>query len=74
MLSNMMIVGTVPCKEVSLIGDYFKSMSMRVSTLGSEETQKDIIVILPSSYVCRSIECGKHVNMPYYRIYIEKWM
>lgn len=74
MLSDMMIVGTVPSGEVSQVGDYFKSMSMRVTAMGSVDTQKDIIVILPPSYVCRSIDCGKHVNLPYYRIYIEKWM
>ncbi|MGM9788404.1 MAG: hypothetical protein ACI3ZF_05840 [Candidatus Cryptobacteroides sp.] len=74
LLSDMMIVGTVPSSAASQVQAYFESMSLRVRRLESSDTKKDLIVVLPASYVCRSFEEGKRVNLPYYRIYIEKWM
>ena len=74
LLSDMMIVGTVPAESAGAVQEYFESMSLRVHRLGSSQTVKDLIVVLPASYVCRDIESGKKVNLPYYRIYIEKWM
>lgn len=74
LLSNMMIVGTVPADAANKVQKYFESMSLRVCTLGSTDSAKDLIVVLPASYVCRNIESGKKVNLPYYRIFVEKWM
>ena len=74
LLSDMMIVGTVPAESAGAVQEYFESMSLRVHRLGSSQTVKDLIVVLPASYVCRNIESGKKVNLPYYRINIEKWM
>ena len=51
-----------------------KTMSLRVESYGSEDTKLDVMVIVPAAYVCRSIEKGTTVNLPYYRVSIEKWL
>ena len=40
----------------------------------SGRTELDVLVIVPMSYVCRSIEKSAAVNLPYYRVSIEKWL
>lgn len=51
-----------------------QTMSLRAATYGSGDTKLDILVVVPPAYVCRSIESGKTVNLPYYRVSIEKWL
>lgn len=51
-----------------------RTMSLRTMTYGSEDTKLDVLVIVPKAYVCRSIERGTTVNLPYYRVSIEKWL
>lgn len=51
-----------------------KTMSLRAESYSSEKTKLDVMVIVPAAYVCRSIEKGKTVNLPYYRVSIEKWL
>ena len=51
-----------------------QTMSLRTETYSSENTKLDLMVIVPASYVCRSIERGMTVNLPYCKISIEKWL
>ena len=51
-----------------------QTMSLRAATFGSEDTKLDVLVIVPAAYVCRSIESGQTINLPYYRVSIEKWL
>ena len=51
-----------------------QTMSLRATTYGSADTKLDVLVVVPPAYVCRSIESGKTVNLPYYRVSIEKWL
>ena len=51
-----------------------QTMSLRATTYGSADTKLDVLVVVPPAYVCRGIESGKTVNLPYYRVKIEKWM
>ena len=51
-----------------------KTMSLRAATYGSADTKLDVLVIVPPAYVCRSIENGQTINLPYYRVSIEKWL
>ena len=57
------------------VGQYVEqTMSMRTETYSIENTKLDLMVIVPASYVCRSIERGMTVNLPYCKISIEKWL
>lgn len=51
-----------------------ETMSLRAATFGSEDTKLDVLVVVPAAYVCRKIESGKTINLPYYRVSIEKWL
>ena len=51
-----------------------QTMSLRTAIFGSEDTKLDVLVIVPAAYVCRSIEKGQTINLPYYRVSIEKWL
>ena len=51
-----------------------QTMLLRATTYGSADTKLDVLVVVPPAYVCRSIESGKTVNLPYYRVSIEKWL
>ncbi len=50
------------------------TMSLRAASYGSDDTKLDVLVIVPAAYVCRSIEKGTTINLPYYRVSIEKWL
>ena len=70
-----MIVGVVDNSVKSEVVEFVeKTMSLRAVTYGSDETKLDILVVVPPSYVCRGIENGKTVNLPFYKVRIEKWM
>lgn len=51
-----------------------QTMSLRATTYGSADTKLDVLVVVPPAYVCRSVESGKTINLPYYRVSIEKWL
>ena len=51
-----------------------QTMSLRAATYGSADTKLDVLVVVPPAYVCRSIESGTTINLPYYRVSIEKWL
>ena len=51
-----------------------QTMSLRATTYGSADTKLDVLVVVPPAYVCRSIENGQTINLPYYRVSIEKWL
>lgn len=72
---DAVIVGTVNNKVKTQVIDYVKNtMSLRAEVFGSNDTKLDLLVVVPASYVCRAIEDGMRVNLPYYRVLIEKWM
>lgn len=75
LLSNALIVGTVKNEIKAEVVEYIqKNMSLRATVLGSEDTLLDLLVVLPPTCVCRGIESGMKINLPYYRVLIEKWM
>ena len=75
LLGDAVIIGTVDNKVKSQVIDYIKNtMSLRAEVLESNDTAMDLLVVVPASYVCRAIEPGMRVNLPYYRVLIEKWM
>ena len=75
LLDNGVIVGVVDNSVKSEVVEFVeKTMSLRAVTYGSDETKLDILVVVPPSYVCRGIENGKTVNLPFYKVRIEKWM
>lgn len=75
LLDNGVIVGLVDNSVKADVVKYAQqTMSLRTATYGSDDTKLDVLVVVPPSYVCRGIENGKTVNLPYYRVRIEKWM
>ena len=75
LLDNGIIVALVENAVKQEVAEYVTgTMSLRVEVLGSEDTKLDVMVVVPASYVCRSIEKGQTINLPYYRVRIEKWM
>ena len=74
-LDNGVIVALVDNAVKQEVAEYVTdTMSLRAKVFGSEETKLDVMVVVPASYVCRSIEKGQTINLPYYRVRIEKWM
>lgn len=45
----------------------------RVAFAGSEGTAYDLMVLCPVMYVCRSIESMKTINLPYWKVTMEKF-
>lgn len=75
LLNNGVIVGTVDNSVKSDVVEYVgKTMSLRAVTYDSDDTKLDVLVVVPPSFVCRGIEAGKTVNLPFYKVRIEKWM
>lgn len=75
LLDNGVIVGLVDNSVKADVVKYAEdTMSLRAVTYGSDDTKLDILVVVPPSYVCRGIENGKTVNLPFYKVRIEKWM
>ena len=75
LLDNGVIVGLVDNSVKADVVKYAQqTMSLRAATYGSDDTKLDVLVVVPPAYVCRGIESGKTVNLPYYRVKIEKWM
>ena len=75
LMDNGVIVGLVDNSIKEDVVDYVEqTMSLRAATYGSDDTKLDILVVVPPSYVCRGIESGITVNLPYYRVRIEKWL
>lgn len=70
---NVVVIGTVACAEADALAKYASSVGLRIALLGSEGTAYDLFVLTPAEYVCRSMEQNRRVNLPYYRISIEKW-
>lgn len=75
LLEKGIIVGVVDNSVKSDVVEFVETtMSLRAVTYGSDDTKLDILVVVPPSYVCRGIENGKTVNLPFYKVRIEKWM
>ena len=75
LLNNGVMVALVDNAIKAEVVEYAeKTMSLRTMTYGSADTKLDVLVVVPQAYVCRSIEKGTTVNLPYYRILIEKWL
>lgn len=74
MIGDAIVVGTVENSVKEEIVAALESHSLRVMCYGSVDTRKDLIVVLPAGFVCRGIESGKRINLPYFRVSIEKWM
>ena len=75
LLSDAVIIALVDNSIKAEVVDYVENtMSMRATVYGSSDTKLDVMVIVPAAYVCRSIEKGMTINLPYYRISIEKWL
>ncbi|MGN0188181.1 MAG: hypothetical protein ACI395_01570 [Candidatus Cryptobacteroides sp.] len=73
MSDNVVVIGTVPAGDADALAKYAVSVGLRMALLGSEGTALDLFVLTPAEYVCRSMEQNRRVNLPYYRISIEKW-
>lgn len=72
---DAVIIGTVDNKVKGEVTNYIKNtMALRAEVYGSNDTKMDLLVVVPASYVCRAVEDGMRVNLPYYRVLIEKWM
>lgn len=72
---DAVIIGSVKNDVKPEVLDHIeKKMSLRAFSYGSDNTVTDLLVVVPASYVCRSVESGSTANLPYYRISIEKWM
>jgi hypothetical protein len=75
LLEKGVIVGVVDNSVKSDVVNYIEdTMSLRAVTYGSDDTKLDVLVVVPPSFVCRGIEAGKTVNLPFYKVRIEKWM
>ena len=75
LLGDAVVIATVDNKvKGEVMNLVTNNMSMRAECLASEATALDVLVIVPMSYVCRSIQEMKTGNLPYYRVSIEKWM
>lgn len=75
LLGDAVIVGTVKNDVKSSVLKYIEeTMSLRAVAYGSDNTELDLLVVVPASYICRDIENGKKEGVPYYRVSIEKWM
>lgn len=75
LLGDAVIVGTVRNDIKSSVIEYIEgTMSLRAATFGSDDTALDLLVVVPASYICREIASGQTVNLPYYKVIIEKWM
>ena len=75
LLDNGVIVGLVDNSVKADVVNYAEdTMSLRAVTYGSDDTRLDVLVVVPPSYVCRGIENGKTVNLPFYKVRIEKWL
>ena len=75
LLNNGVMVALVDNAIKAEVVEYAeKTMSLRTMTYGSADTKLDVLVVVPQAYVCRSIEKGTTINLPYYRILIEKWL
>jgi hypothetical protein len=74
-LEKGVIVGVVDNSVKSDVVNYIENtMSLRAVTYGSDDTRLDLLVVVPPTFVCRGIEAGKTVNLPFYKVKIEKWM
>ena len=75
LLENGVIVGLVDNSVKADVVEFVETtMSLRAVTYGSDDTRLDVLVVVPPSYVCRGIENGKTVNLPFYKVRIEKWL
>lgn len=75
LLEKGVIVGVVDNSVKSEVVNYIEdTMSLRAVTYGSDDTKLDVLVVVPPLFVCRGIEAGKTVNLPFYKVRIEKWM
>ena len=74
LVSDCVVIGTVASDVRDEVVKFFNLSSVRAMSYGSADTAYDLLVLCPADYVCRGIEAGKTVNLPYYRVSIEKWM
>ena len=75
LLNNGVMVALVDNAVKAEVMEYAeKTMALRAMAYGSTDTKLDVLVLVPQAYVCRSIEKGTTINLPYYRILIEKWL
>ena len=75
LLENGVIVGLVDNSVKADVVEFVETtMSLRAVTYGSDDTRLDVLVVVPPSFVCRGVEAGKTVNLPFYKVRIEKWM
>ena len=74
LVRDAVVVGTVSRDVKDELAELlaFGYPTVRVMFYGSEDTEYDLFVLVPGSFVCRSIESLRMVNLPYYRISIEK--
>ena len=75
LLGDAVVIATVGNDiKVEAMAFVKDNMALRADCFGSTDTSLDVLVIVPASYVCRSIQQLKTANLPYYRVSIEKWM
>lgn len=73
--SDGIMLATVLVSEKEAIANWLKAnfKGYRVEFAGSEETLYDLMVMCPSLYVCRSIEENRTINLPYWKVTMEKF-
>ena len=72
---DSVIIALVEKSITSDVAQYVEqTMRLRIETYANDSAKLDLMVIVPASYVCRSIERGMTVNLPYCKISIEKWL
>lgn len=69
------LLASVLASEKDAVVDWLKAnfKGYRVEFAGSEETLYDLMVMCPSLYVCRSIEENRTINLPYWKVTMEKF-
>lgn len=72
--TDAVIIGTVNNSVKEEVAKYVSDEAgpVRFTISGKEDTAYDLFVMVPASFVCRSVEELKTVNHPYFRISIEK--
>ena len=75
LVRDAVVVGTVSRDAKDDLAGLLASgyPTVRVMFYGSEDTEYELFVLVPGSFACRSIEPLRTVNLPYYRISIEKF-
>lgn len=73
--SDGVLIASVASSEKAAVEEWLKYNfeGYRVAFAGSEGTPYDVMVLCPAMMVCRSIEPNKTINLPYWKVTMEKF-